>query len=112
MTIENDFTRVFGAIKELEVRVEALELGATITVPDFSNIKLDPKLPPWRRIDITEGESVIDDLSTELTALWQFHATVIDAYWQGSDGPDMRLTVARANETMNRELGGPTKAEA
>jgi hypothetical protein len=65
-----------------------------------------------RRIDITDGESVIDDLSTELTALWQFHATVMDAYWQGSEGPDMRLTVARANETINRELGGPTKAEA
>jgi len=65
-----------------------------------------------RRIDITEGESVIDDLSTELTALWQFHATVMDAYWQGSDGPNMRVTVAGANETMNRELGGPTKAEA
>ena len=108
MTIENDFARVFGAIKELEERVEM----TTVTVPDLSNMKLDPKLPPWRRIEITEGESVIDDLSTELTVLWQFHATVMDAYWQGSEGPDMRLTVARANETMNRELGDPTKAEA
>jgi hypothetical protein len=65
-----------------------------------------------RRIEITDGESVIDDLSTEIAALWQFHATVMDAYWHGSEGPDMRLTVARANETMNRELGGPTKSEA
>lgn len=63
-----------------------------------------------RRIDITEGEDVIDALSDELTALWQFHATVMDAYWKGSEGPDIRLTVAGANETMNRELGGPTKA--
>jgi hypothetical protein len=30
MTIENDFTRVFGAIKELEERVAALELGETV----------------------------------------------------------------------------------
>lgn len=63
-----------------------------------------------RRIEITEGEEVIDALSDELTALWQFHATVMDAYWKGSEGPDMRLTVAVANETMNRELGGPTRA--
>lgn len=82
----------------------------TITVPDFSTLKLDPKMPRNRRIDITEGEDVIDALSTELTALWQFHATVMDAYWKGSDGPNMRLHVAAANEEMNRELGGPTKA--
>jgi hypothetical protein len=30
MPIENDFTRVFSAIKELEERVEALELGSTV----------------------------------------------------------------------------------
>ena len=30
MPLENDFTRVFGAIKELEARVEALELGSTV----------------------------------------------------------------------------------
>ena len=63
-----------------------------------------------RRIDITEGEDVIDALSDELTALWQFHATVMDAYWKGSEGPSMRLTVAMANEDMIQELGGPTKA--
>ena len=33
MTIENDFTRVFGAIKELEARVAQLELGQVDTRP-------------------------------------------------------------------------------
>jgi hypothetical protein len=40
MTIENDFTRVFGAIKELEGRVEQLELGD----PDLCDMLADENL--------------------------------------------------------------------
>jgi hypothetical protein len=40
MTIENDFTRVFNAIKELEERVEQLELGD----PDLCDMLADENL--------------------------------------------------------------------
>lgn len=40
MTIENDFTRVFNTIKELDARVEQLELGG----PDLCDMLADQNL--------------------------------------------------------------------
>jgi hypothetical protein len=54
MPIENDFTRVFGAIKELEERVEALELGAT--VEDDGTMEWQPWEPDYKAL--FEGEQL------------------------------------------------------
>jgi hypothetical protein len=71
MPIENDFTRVFNAIKELEARVEQLELGD----PDLCDMLADENL--------TLNDDIVDliDENDQLRFILSILAAVKDEGW-------------------------------
>jgi hypothetical protein len=104
MPLENDFTRVFGAIKEIEERVEQLELGD----PDLCDMLADENL--------TLNDDIVDliDENDQLRFILSILAAVKDdgwIEWHGGECPvskDIRVDIkTRASgHIYSGDLGG------
>jgi hypothetical protein len=77
MPLENDFTRVFSAIKELEERVEALELEDACDERHIAHLKLVGGVAR----SATEGVMTLIDENNQLRFILSILAAVKDDGW-------------------------------
>jgi hypothetical protein len=92
MPLENDFTRVYGAIKELEERVEALELEDASDKRHIAHLKLVGGVAR----SATEGVMTLIDENDQLRFILSILAAVKDdgwIEWHGNNNSPIKNTV-------------------
>jgi hypothetical protein len=115
MTIENDFTRVFGAIKELEERVERMEAGSLPQQQTTNMIHLAAKTQQdYPTVMRKLADSELRDENNQLRFILSILAAVKDdgwIEWHGGECPvgrDVRVDIkTRASgHIYSGDLGG------